>query len=119
MLRTANVTRKAAAVWCNMSLACAGFTAKANPNKTHSITQQCADTETATIFTVHFKTMLGGNADPLWSTWRKIDHTPLVYYRHKRHWRLCDELGVPECVANIAYTQEDCFGQCNDTSMEN
>lgn len=116
MLRTANATLKAAAAWCNTSLACAGFTAKANPNKTKSIAQQCVDTGTETIFTVYFKTMLGGNADPLWSSWRKIDHTPPVYYCHKRHCRLCDVPGVPECVANVSYTQPDCFGQCNGTT---
>jgi hypothetical protein len=109
MLHVANMTLKAAAAWCNSSLACSGFTAKANPAHNLSIAEQCMDTDDATVFAVYFKTMLGGNADPLWSSWRKVDHTPPSYYCHKRRCNLCNVPGVPECVANVSYTQPDCF----------
>ena len=62
----------------------------------------------------------GGMLDTgLWTTWRKIAHMAPVYYCHKRHCRLCDVPGATrQCVANVSYTQPDCFGQCNDTLIE-
>ena len=64
----------AATRWCNTSAACSGFTTKANPNHSKSITKQCLDIDNSAVYTVYFKAMLGGNADPLWSSWRKINH---------------------------------------------
>ena len=68
MLHVANLTLAAATRWCNTSAACSGFTAKSNPKHSKSITDQCLDTDNSAIYTVYFKAMLGGNADPLW--WR-------------------------------------------------
>ena len=116
ILHVSNLTLSAASKWCNASSACAGFTAKVNPNHSKSIGEQCLDSDSATVYKVYFKTMLGGNADSLWSSWRKIGHVAPTFVCHKHRCQPCQIPGLEPCRANISYTQPDCFGQCNSTS---
>jgi hypothetical protein len=127
MLHVANMSLRVAASWCNASAACSGFTAKVNANHTKSIAGQCLDSDSGHIYTVYFKTMLGGNADPLWSSWRKIGHVAPTFVCHKHRCQPCQVAGLEPCHAQVAYTQPDCFGQCSnhthvsrdDSSREN
>ena len=79
MLHHANLTLAAARAWCKGSPACKGFTAKVNPAKSKSVQQQCADSGDQ-VYSVYFKSVLGGNADPLWSSWRVINNSAPRYY---------------------------------------
>ena len=116
MLHVANLTLKAAAAWCHAADACSGFTAKVNSGHNGSITQQCADTDSTVVHAIYFKTMLGGNADPEWSSWRKVNYTAPSYYCHKHKCLPCAVPGLAPCHQEVTYTQPDCFGQCNATA---
>ena len=105
VLHVANLSLSAAASWCRNTTACVAFTAKVNPTTNKSVTAQCVDNGTA-VHTVYFKAKLGGNADPMWSTWRKIDDSAPRYCCHKGKCNRCNIPGVNSQCAEKGYCQQ-------------
>ena len=97
-----NLTIAAARAWCGSRIDCGGFTTRA------AYPLSC--TNDTAIHGIYFKSQLGGNADPRWSTWAKPNWTSPYYHCVSGKCKLCPELHS-ECD-RVTYIAADCLGLC-------
>lgn len=98
-----NMTIPAATLWCASHIDCGGFTARA------AYPLSCSTNGTE-VRSVYFKSQLGGNTDPSWTTWRKPGWTTAYYHCVLGTCRVCPDPHV-RCD-RVTYVSSDCFALC-------